>query len=111
MRLLLKFVGLVAVIATTLTIGVFFLLSDANRLKPEVEALLARQAQAEVRILGELNWSLWPPVSLTAEQLVVHREDLNLNLATIALELDLKAIWQDTNKWQLKALRVTDLGY
>jgi AsmA protein len=47
--------------------GLFWLLSDANRFKPQLTELIESNTGLKVAIGGNLSWRLWPPVQLVAD--------------------------------------------
>ena len=108
MRIVIKVLAGVIALLAALVVGAFVFVSDANRIKPELESLIAEYADIQVNIQGDLSWSLWPPVSLRANDVTAVREDLTVTARALRLELDLRAIWQDVNNWQLKALELVD---
>jgi AsmA protein len=55
------------VIVVVLGAGLFWLLSDANRFKPQLTELIETNTGLKVAIGGNLGWRLWPPVQLVAE--------------------------------------------
>ncbi|MCH8141233.1 MAG: AsmA family protein, partial [Proteobacteria bacterium] len=55
------FLALLALLAITGG-AIFYFTQDANRFKPELEALIAEQTGVPVQIEGDLAWRLWPPL-------------------------------------------------
>lgn len=75
MRVIGKIFGIVFALVIAVVIGVFFWISDANRLKPELALLIEQNSDYTVQFNGDLAWALWPPVSLTVEDLIAEYKD------------------------------------
>lgn len=103
-------IGLAVVVAIGVG-AVYFLLKDPNRFKPEIQAAIEEQTGAKVDIAGDLSWSLFPPLSLAAEDISAEYEGGRYSLGGLSLELDLMSVlWnQDINRWELVALTLRDL--
>jgi uncharacterized protein involved in outer membrane biogenesis len=111
LRLIGKIFGIVFALLIAVVIGVFFWISDANRLKPELALLIQQNSEYTIQFNGDLAWALWPPISLTVEDLVAESKDKTdpqtITAGRIEAKLDLSAIWQDVDKWQVTRLNVT----
>lgn len=59
-------IGIIALLA--LAAGAW-LLTDLNRFRPQVEALIAEQAGLDIEILGDLGWRLLPVPAVTAQRI------------------------------------------
>jgi AsmA protein len=62
-----KFLLALLVIAAVVIGGLWWLLSDANRFKPELIDLVSTNTGLQIAVDGNLGWRLWPPVQLVAE--------------------------------------------
>lgn len=89
-------------------IGLFFYLQNTERLKPEVESLIADQMGITVRIHGDLRWQLLPPLTLAIKDLEVIDGSIRARAESLDLAMDLSAMWQDTNQWKVDALHLTN---
>jgi hypothetical protein len=98
------------VVVVALVVGALYWVQDANRLKPDIEALIADQTQVEVRINGDIAWELWPPLTLVVSDVEARQPDRTVTVGTLELEVDLSAIWQDVNAWRVTSLELTDLA-
>ena len=65
MRKIALSIGIIALLA--LAAGAW-LLTDLNRFRPQVEALIAEQAGLDIEILGDLGWRLLPVPAVTIER-------------------------------------------
>jgi len=114
-RTILKIVAGLMGLLVALSIGAIIWLQDANRLKPEIQALIAEHTDYEVEIRGNLSWQLFPPLKLNLTDLAIQQADASqdnqaqtIHAATLDLEMDLSAIWQDVNRWRVKGFALTD---
>ena len=108
MRWILRIFAFTLTLLVVAAIAAVFVLQDANRLKPEIEALIQEQTDYTVKLNGDLNWQLFPPLNLTINDITAQGPDLDLHAASVALKMDLSAIWQDVNKWRISQLTLTD---
>lgn len=107
MRLLGRLFGVVFALAIALLIGAAFWLQDANRLKPELEALIAQHTNYTARINGDVRWDLFPPLHLQIEQLDLQGDGQNIEAAGLDLSMDLSAMWENIDKWRVTKLNLT----
>lgn len=100
-----------ALLALLAIIGgaIFYFTQDANRFKPELEALIAEQTGVPVQIEGDLAWRLWPPLLLTAEKLSAEHEGRQWQLGRLALDIDVMTLIEDLDHWRVQALTIDDL--
>ena len=90
-------------------VAVVYLIQDANRFKPDIEALIAEQSDVQVRIGGDLAWSLWPPLTLKVADIVATQDGLTVEAGELALKMDMSAMWQDINAWKVSSLALSDV--
>ncbi len=88
---------------------IFYFTQDANRFKPELEALIAEQTGVPVKIEGNLAWRLWPPILLTAEKLSAEHEGRNWQLGRLALDIDVMTLIDGFDRWRVQALTIDEL--
>ena len=100
-------IGCALTVAIIIAAGIY--LQDANRLKPEIETLIAAHSGYTVHIEGELSWQLFPPLMLKATALRTEPEDVDLYIAELQLDMDLSAMWEDVRQWKIKRLVLTDV--
>lgn len=86
-----KFLAGLVVLIALIVGGLVWILSDPNRFKPEILALIAEQTGLKVRIDGELAWRLWPPVQLVATDVAADWVDPDQSPLLKAQELRLDA--------------------
>ncbi len=117
MRLLILFaktLGILLALVIAVALGAFFWIQDANRLKPEITALLNNNTDYQVELNGDLAWQLFPPLKLNIADLTAvretpeHRDYQKIEASSIALDLDVSAIWQDVNQWKITDFKVSD---
>ena len=65
-----------------------------------LEQRASQQLAAEVSI-GALQWQLWPRPELSAEQLIIDREDWQYTVEHVHFNVNLFAPWQNLDYWQL----------
>jgi hypothetical protein len=87
----------------------YFVLQDAERLKPALESLIEDRTGVPLRIGGELAWRLWPPVSLRAADLRAHHQGQTWEVGAISLDLDLRSVLADPSRWRVQSLTVNDV--
>ncbi|MCZ6708813.1 MAG: AsmA family protein [Gammaproteobacteria bacterium] len=90
---------------------VFYWIQDANRFKPELEALIEEQTGVPVRINGDLAWRLFPPLSLTARSVTADVDGVAWTVGYLALDLDVMTIIQtrDVDRWRIQSLTLNDV--
>src|SRR6056297_259568 len=88
----------------------YALLQDANRFKPRLEALIETQTGVPLRINGDLAWRLWPPVSLSAEDLQADYQDQSWQVGQVTLDLDALDLLGDPGQWEIQALTLRDVA-
>jgi hypothetical protein len=86
-----------------------FLLSDANRFKPRLEAVIAAQTGVPVTLGGDLAWGLWPPVSLTAEDVSAELDGQRWQVGQLALDLDALELIGNLEQWRVESLVLEDV--
>jgi hypothetical protein len=103
-------IGLIAFVAVLVLSGatLLFLLQDANRFKPRLEALIETQTGVPVRIDGDLQWRLWPPLSLRAEALHAEHEGQTWDIGRLTLNLDLLDLVSAPDRWEVQSVTVND---
>ena len=111
MRLLARIFGITFALIVALVIGAVFFLQDANRLKPEIEAVIAENSDFVARIDGDIRWQLFPPLQMTINNVSLQSSDAQdkgqqIDVASLDLKMDLSAIWEDLNKWQVSELQL-----
>ena len=88
-----KFLLVTLVVLVVVVAGVSWLLSDANRYKPQLVELIHSRTGLAVSIQGDLSWRLWPPVQLVAKDVTadwaVDAKQPMLSAATLRLDADL----------------------
>src|SRR5262245_27637272 len=84
------------IVVVAIAAGVAWLLSDANRYKPQIVQLIHDHTGLVVAIRGDLAWRLWPPVQLVANDVVADwvadPHDPMLAAKTLRLNADLWAL-------------------
>lgn len=96
---------LLLVVLLMLGAGLYWL-QDANNLKPEIEKLINENSDYQVRINGDMDWHLWPPLSLRMADVEAHQDDQTLHAAELQMDMDLSAMWQNIDEWQITALHL-----
>ncbi len=86
----------IVIVLLSVVVGLWWLLADANRFKPELVDLIRAKTGLAVEIRGDLSWRWWPPV-----QLVAH--DVNADWAANAAEpmLAVRALRFDADAFAL----------
>ena len=103
---------LVVLIAVLLSAGfLLYWTADANRFKPELQALLSEQSGIPVTIEGNLSWRLFPPLVLTAEAVNADNDGQQWSVGKLALDMDVMTILRtrDLEQWRVQALELTDV--
>ena len=92
MRKLLMFLGFLVLLVVVAGAGVLWALQDANRFKPELEALIADNTGLEVELKGDLEWKLWPPVMLAGESIAFSDEETAYEIGQVGVRADLMSL-------------------
>jgi len=108
MRLVARILGVAFALLVGVAAFAIYWVSDANNLKPELEKLIAENSDYTAKINGNLSWSLFPPLHLQANDLVLRNADENISAASLDLKMDLSAMWKDINQWQVTELHLRD---
>lgn len=107
----LRYVLLIAVVLAGATAAAaYFVLQEPNRLRPEIESLIAARTGVAVRIDGDLDWRLWPPVSLRATALSAEQGGRHWQVGGVSLDLDARSLVTDPNGWRIQALTLNDVN-
>ena len=110
---MLKFLRILLIAAAVLVIAfgatASYLLQDPNRFKPQLETLIEDQSGVPLTIGGDLGWRLWPPVSITAEDLSADYEGQAWQVGRLTLDLDAIAAARDPGHWRVQSLTVNDV--
>ncbi len=107
MRLIGRLIGIVLLAAVVTVIVIAFWIQDANRLKPELESLLSDASGYDVSINGDVRWQLWPPLLLNMGDLEARSDEQQITAESVELKMDLSAVWQDIDRWQVSELIVS----
>ncbi len=108
MRLIVRLLGIVLLTAIAVAVVAGVWIQDANRLKPELEALLSENSGYAVAIGGDISWQLFPPLILHIEDLTARNDERTIEASAIDLQMDLSAMWEDIERWQVSQLTLTD---
>jgi AsmA protein len=88
-------------------------LSNPNRFKPELIALIEDQTGLKIRISGELAWRLWPPVQLLAAGVSADWDDPDqdplLQVAELRLDADLLPLLSASPKLKVDGISIDGL--
>ena len=106
LRNLLIAIALVAAIA--IGAAAAWLLQDPNRFKPRIEALIEAQSGVPLEIAGDLDWRLWPPVSITAGDLRADYQGQAWQIDRLTLDLDAIAAIRNPEQWRVESVTVDD---
>ena len=110
MRIVIRFVSFSVAIALAVFVAVYFYLQNTDRLKANIETLIAEQAELEVKINGDLHWQLLPPLTLHIENLQVTDDATLARISSVDMQLDLSAMWQNVDQWTVTALQLKDMS-
>ena len=107
MRQLGRILGIALALVIALLVAGAYWIQDANRLKPELETLIAENSDYTAHINGDIRWTLFPPLELKIDDLSLQRPGETIN-ANVELKMDLSAMWEDLDKWQISELQLVD---
>lgn len=108
MRLISRILGFTLALVVAVVLVAFYWIQDANNLKPELQALIAANSEYSARFNGDLTWSLFPPLHLQAHDVTLSSPEEEITAASIDLRMDLSAMWEDINQWQVTELHLRD---
>jgi uncharacterized protein involved in outer membrane biogenesis len=90
-----------------------WLLSDANRYKPQIVDLIHDHTGLVVAIRGDLSWRLWPPVQLVAHDVVADwtadPQDPLLAAKTLRLDADIAPLLSREPKLVVQGIAIDGL--
>lgn len=92
MRKLLYFFGFLVLLLGVGVAVLLWALQDANRFKPELEALVQETTGLPVKFNGDLNWQVWPPVVLAGEDIAFADEDTDYQVGSVGVRADVMAL-------------------
>ncbi|MFU8815991.1 MAG: AsmA family protein [Pseudomonadales bacterium] len=101
-------VVLVVVLAVS-AVALLLLLQDANRFKPQLQSLIEDQTGVPVQIAGDLSWRLWPPLSLSAEDVSANHEGQAWQVGRLSLKLDLFRLIAARDDWEVESITLSDV--
>jgi AsmA-like protein len=104
-----RILGIVFALAVALVIASAIWVQDANRLKPELQALVAQHSDYTAQFKGDITWSLFPPLHLKAQAISLTGVDEHIAVGALDLKMDLSAMWQDVNEWRVTEFTLTDV--
>jgi len=90
-------------------VALYLYTKNTDGLKPDIETFINDQTGLVVRINGDLDWQLFPPLSLHIEDVEIDEPHRATHATTLSLKMDLSAMWEDVNQWQVSALNLTDV--
>jgi hypothetical protein len=104
-------IALLALVVVLVVSGatLLYLLQDANRFKPRLQALIEDQTGVPVRIDGDLQWRLWPPLSLRAEAVHADHEGQAWDIGRLTLNLDLLDLISNPQQWEVQSITLDDV--
>ncbi|MEM7080098.1 MAG: AsmA family protein [Pseudomonadota bacterium] len=103
-----KIIGTLLTVLLVLAALALFWITDANRLKPELTELINSQSEYTIDLNGDLRWQLFPPLTLSAEEVVARQDEEEIRLARLEAKLDLSAMWRSVDAWVLRELDIYD---
>ncbi len=108
-----KFLLISLVVLVTFIAGVWWLLSDANRYKPQLVELIQSRTGLVVGIQGDLSWRLWPPVQLVAKEVsadwAADAKQPMLTASTLRLDADLWPLLSKNPKLVVQGVAIDGL--
>jgi len=103
--------SLVAIVVVVAVVA--YLLSDANRFKPQIVELIHDRTGLVVAIRGDLGWRIWPPVQLVANDVVADwvadPQDPMLTAKTLRLDADLTPLLSRDPKLVVQGVAIDGL--
>ncbi len=104
--------GTLLVVLSLAVAAAAWLLRDPNRFKPPLEAAMSQRLGMEVHIGGDLDWRLWPPVTLSAESLSTDYRGQSWRVGRIALQVNPLDLMQAAEHWEIDtvALETVTMG-
>lgn len=100
---------LVVVVLTAAALGALvWWTQDANRFKPAIEALIERETDRAVTIHGDLDWQLWPPISVVARG-IESTSSKQIAIDVLTLSFNPFSLFQSPTGWTVRSLAATDL--
>ena len=108
-----KFLLVVVALLVAVIFGIWWLLADANRFKPELIDLIRAKSGLVVDIRGDLSWRWWPPVQLVAHDVdadwTTDAHEPMLAARTLRLDADLFALLSHNPKLIIEGVAVDGL--
>ncbi len=108
-----KILLITLVVLGTFVAGVWWLLSDANRYKPQLVELIQSRTGLAVGIRGDLSWRLWPPVQLVAKDITADwaadAKQPMLTANTLRLDADLWPLLSKNPKLVIQGVAIDGL--
>ena len=100
----------IAVLAL-IVVGIGYFLQDANRFKPEIQAIIEENTGVQVEITGDLSWRFFPPLGLSAAGVLTEYEGSRYELGELVLDLSFMSVIRsrDINQWEVLTLTLDDL--
>lgn len=92
MRKLLYLLGFLVLLLGVGVAVLLWALQDANRFKPELEALVQESTGMPIKFNGDLSWQVWPPVVLAGEDIAFADEDTDYQIGSVGVRADVMAL-------------------
>lgn len=97
----------IVVIAVLAAVGALvWLTGDANRFKPQIEAELSRLSEREVKLNGDLSWKLFPPVTLSARDVIASDDESVVTVGELQADLDALSLLNPPEEWRINNVTI-----
>lgn len=100
------FLVIVIVVLLAAAGALFWLTGDANRFKPQIEAELSRLSERDVKLNGDLSWQLFPPVTLSARDIVASDDESVIKVGELQADIDALSLLDPPEDWRINNVTI-----
>lgn len=100
------FLVIIVVVLLAAAGALVWLTGDANRFKPQIEAELSRLAERDVKLNGDLSWQLFPPVTLSAKDVVASDDESVITVGELQADIDALSLLNPPEEWRINNVTI-----
>ena len=100
------FLIIIVVVLVAAAGALVWLTGDPNRFKPQIEAELSRISDADVSLNGDLSWQLFPPVTLSALDVIARDDDSVITVGELKADIDALSLLDPPEDWRINNITI-----
>ena len=109
MRIIIIILAVIVGLAMIAGVAILWLLQDPNQYKADIQQLINDNAGIQVELNGDLNWRLWPPIVLQAEDLGFEDDETKYQVERLNLHASVGSLLSSTPELRIQSLSLEGL--